>query len=170
VQFRERARGHAGELLPVVAERAMLGESRPADVMAFEAICRAGGYTARAAELHVDLHSPAGELPANVTGAVDVAVRALAAQVAALEQLGAARPLTCVEQHLLETVAQRLADIESSRGRLLLEALKSRGLNKDSGRTLTAMFGGRKPEPPTTTPSDQAAVASASEPEGEPEP
>ncbi|HKO84893.1 MAG TPA: hypothetical protein VJ140_10125, partial [Actinomycetota bacterium] len=54
-EFREAARGHAADLLPVVAQRAMEAESRPADVMAFEAICRAGGYTARAAELHVDL-------------------------------------------------------------------------------------------------------------------
>jgi hypothetical protein len=124
----------------------------PADKLAiWRAVCDRGGYLPADktfARFDPGYHAPDAPIPANVTGAVDVAVRALGTQVSALEQLARSRPLDATEQRLLEHAAQRLADIEASRGRLLIEALKSKELNKDAGRTLTAMFKGKKPEEP----------------------
>lgn len=144
----------------------------PAEKLAiWRAVCDRGGYLPADKTLAPELAAPAppsdAPLPSNVTGAVDLAVRALAAQVAALEQAARTKPLDELEQRRLEAAAQRLADIEASRGRLLIAALQSRELNKDAGRTLTEMFGGRKPPPPPPPIPPSEPAASATETEGE---
>lgn len=124
----------------------------PAEKLAiWKAVCDRGGYLPADKTFARDggafVPPPDGPPPGNVTGAVDMAIRALGAQVAALEQVARARPLDADEQRRLEGAAQQLADIETSRGRLLIQALQTGQLNKDSGKTLTAMFGGHKVAP-----------------------
>jgi hypothetical protein len=132
----------------------------PAEKLAiWKAVCDRGGYLPADKAFPRRNPGPTGPAPgdlpapANVAAAVNSAIRVLAAQVAALEQVGQLRALYPQEQQQLEAAAQRLADIEASRGKLLIDALKSPGLNKDNGRTLTAMFAGKelpeaKPEEP----------------------
>lgn len=121
-------------------------------------VCDRGGYLkADTTFAPVDPPGPApgGQpAPANVAAAVNSAIRALSAQVCALEQVGQLRALSPSEQQQLEAAAQRLADIEQSRGRLLIDALKSPGLNKDSGRALVALFRGEQPPAPEAKPEE----------------
>ena len=119
----------------------------------WKAVCDRGGFSAVATDKGGGDLPSGPTLPMGLSDSINAGLGILSAQVQAILAASAQRPLDPSEITALERLTWGLSQIEQARGRLLIAALRSPDLNKDSGAALVEAFLGRprpapKPEGP----------------------